>query len=242
MINSHLFSQSITESIFRFQWCETLGTPRKTTGNWTLVRSQQRWCVATSKMSCISSLSSPPKWKQRAWIEDQESRKASMLRSSSAVRSPSKTCWEKTQLQLFHRLKRSSSFIRITDKLQKREISTGSLNRFCWVKLLLEVPHSGQQGAAHPTASTLQECLNQCGLQEQTLQIIAHTAVTLFLNHFIKVFLYIFQKLVFCLKENSREQKCCTFLKIWRTGLKKPFVKCNTWTLISAAEVTQQVA
>lgn len=65
--------------ISRFLWVQVHWRVRGTTGNWTPVRSQQRWCVVTSKESCSSSLSWPPKWKRRTGPDRQSPARLSAL-------------------------------------------------------------------------------------------------------------------------------------------------------------------
>ena len=187
--------------VFRFLWSQIHSTVRGTTGNWTPVRSQPRWCVVTLKESCSSSLSWPAKWKQRTWAEEHWSTAQistllklpsvkllrSHVRPSSAVLSPSSPSWRETLPRLgppdpllspVCRSEPSSS----SDKSGQRGASAGTL-RSISSRLQLEVPSSAQQEAAHTTNSLLRGCMLAQSLhsphtRELLLISAAHTAVT----------------------------------------------------------------
>lgn len=190
----------------RFQWFHIRCTARETTGSWSPVTSQPRWCGVTSKESCGSSPSWPPKWKRRTWAEHRSAARLSTLltlqpaelfrsgvRWSSAVLSPSSPSWRETVPPLeppelllcpVCRSERSSSIA------PQRGASAGTVRSLSSFKLQLEA----QQGAAHTTDSPLMELPSPSGgcmcalrprspspsTQEPVLLLIsgAHTAVT----------------------------------------------------------------
>lgn len=167
---------------FRFQWFQIHWAARETTGNWTPVRSQQRWCVVTSKESCSSSLSWPLKWKWRPRADHQSTAQLSILlnlqpvelfrsdvRWSSAVLSPLNPSWRETvpllgPPELFLcpmcRSEQSSSLGLHMDELGQRGAWPGTLRSLSSFKLQLEVHQCVQQGAAHTRDSLLMELLS----------------------------------------------------------------------------------
>lgn len=64
-------SVQLTEIFFfRFQLCHIHSIVRETTGSWTWLRSQRRWCAGTSEASCSSSPIWPARCKRRTWANN----------------------------------------------------------------------------------------------------------------------------------------------------------------------------
>lgn len=141
----------------RIQTQSTAGGPA---GNWTAVRSQLRWCVATSMDSCSFSQSCTPNWELRAWashhiwtflVMQPAKPLGSDVRRSSPVLSRSKPSWAETVRPevLLCAACRSSEQSSNTDWLRWRGPSAAALSlRGLFFTLHRDVSAFGQQGAA----------------------------------------------------------------------------------------------